>query len=115
MSLDFNTLDFMRQNHPAWRLLNSPNAPLVASFLHRAFIDPNERIIAQADLVEKLEDVLFTLREQIGAESYPRSALEYLNDWAGNDKGWLRKFYRQGSDEPRGTGESGETVRRAFW
>jgi flagellar motility protein MotE (MotC chaperone) len=100
MSLDFNTLDFMRQNHPAWRLLNSPNAPLVASFLHRAFIDPNERIIAQADLVEKLEDVLFTLREQMGAESYPRSALEYLNDWAGNDKGWLRKFYRQGSDEP---------------
>ena len=100
MSLDFNSLDFMRQNHPAWRLLNSPNAPLVASFLHRAFIDPNERIIAQADLVEKLEDVLFTLREQMGAESYPRSALEYLNDWAGNDKGWLRKFYRQGSDEP---------------
>ena len=100
MSLDFNTLDFMRQNHPAWRLLNSPNAPLVASFLHRAFIDPNERIIAQADLVEKLEDVLFTLREQMGDESYPRSALEYLNDWAGNDKGWLRKFYCQGSDEP---------------
>ena len=100
MSLDFNTLDFMRQNHPAWRLLNSPNAPLVASFLHRAFIDPNERIIAQADLVEKLEDVLFSLREQMGDESYPRSALEYLNDWAGNDKGWLRKFYCQGSDEP---------------
>jgi hypothetical protein len=100
MSLDFNTLDFMRQNHPAWRLLNSPHAPLVASFLHRAFIDPNERVIAQADLVEKLEDELFTLREQLGAESFPRSAQEYLNDWAGNDKSWLRKFYRQDSDEP---------------
>ncbi len=100
MSLDFNTLDFLRQNHPAWRLLNSTNAPLVASFLHRAFINPNERVIAQADLVEKLEDELFTLREQLGAESFPRAALEYLNDWAGNEKGWLRKFYRQGSDEP---------------
>ena len=98
--MDFNTLDILRQNHPAWRLLNSPNAPLIASFLHRAFIDPNERVIAQADLVEKLEDELFTLREQLGAESFPRAALEYLNDWAGNEKGWLRKFYRQGTDEP---------------
>lgn len=100
MSLDFNTLDLLRQNHPAWRLLNSPHAPLVASFLHRIFIKPNERVIAQADLVEALEDELFALRERLGAEAFPKAALEYLNDWAGNDKGWLRKFYRQDSDEP---------------
>jgi len=100
MSLDFNTLDLLRQTHPAWRLLNSPHAPLVVSFLHRAFVVPNERVIVQADLVEKLEDELFTLREQSGDEIFPKAALEYLNDWAGHDKGWLRKFYRQGSDEP---------------
>jgi len=100
MSLDYNTLNLLRQNHPAWRLLNSPHAPLVASFLHRVFIQPNERVITQADLVEALEDDLFTLREQLGAEAFPKAALDYLNDWAGNDKGWLRKFYRQGSDEP---------------
>jgi hypothetical protein len=100
MSLDYNTLDLLRQNHPAWRLLNSPHAPLVASFLHRVFIQPNERVITQADLVEALEDDLFALREQLGAETFPKAALDYLNDWAGNDKGWLRKFYRQGSDEP---------------
>ena len=100
MGLDFNTLDLLRQNHPAWRLLNSPHAPLVASFLHRVFILPNERIIAQAELVEKLEDELYVLRERRGTEAFPRTAPEYLNDWAGNDKGWLRKFYRQNSDEP---------------
>jgi len=100
MSLDFNTLDLLRQNHPAWRLLNSPHAPLLASFLQRVFIAPNERLIAQADLVEALEDTLFALREQRGADAFPRNALDYLNDWAGNDKGWLRKFYRQDSDEP---------------
>jgi len=100
MSLDFNTLDLLRQNHPAWRLLNSPHAPLIASFLQRVFIAPNERVIAQADLVEALEDNLFALREQLGADAFPKSAVDYLNDWAGNDKGWLRKFYRQGSDEP---------------
>ena len=100
MSLDFNTLDLLRQNHPAWRLLSSPHAPLVASFLQRVFIEPNERVMAQADLVEKLEDELFALRERLGAEAFPKAALGYLNDWAGNDKGWLRKFYRQDSDEP---------------
>ncbi len=97
---DYATLDLLRLNHPAWRLLRSDHAPLVASFLHRVYISPNVRMMAQADLAEALEDELFALRESLGAESFPKAALDYLNDWAGNDKGWLRKFYRPGSDEP---------------
>lgn len=56
--------------------------------------------MAQADLVEALEDSLFGLRERLGDKVFPKSAQEYLNDWAANDKGWLRKFYPAGSDEP---------------
>ena len=100
MTLDFATLDLLRQNHPAWRLLRSDHAPLVASFLQRVFIAPNVRVMAQADLAEALEDELFALRDLLGADAFPRSALDYLNDWAANDRGWLRKFYAQGSDEP---------------
>jgi hypothetical protein len=99
--LDYVTLDLLRQSHPAWRLLRSDHAPLVASFLRRVFIAPNVRVIAQANLAEALEDDLFGLRERSGADIFPKSALEYLNDWAANDKGWLRKFYSQGSDEPQ--------------
>ena len=66
MSLDYATLELLKQNHPAWRLLNSPHAPLIASFLHRAFVAPNQRLIVQADLVEALEDELFGLRERLG-------------------------------------------------
>ena len=51
-------------------------------------------------LAEALEDQLFSLRETQGGDAFPKSALEYLNDWTGSDKGWLRKFYRQDSDEP---------------
>ena len=98
--MDFQTLELLRQNHPAWRLLASPHAPLIAGFLHRAFVAPNQRLIAQADLAEALEEELFGLRERPGGDAFPKAALDYLNDWAGNDKGWLRKFYRQGSDEP---------------
>jgi hypothetical protein len=98
-SLDYNTLNLLRQNHPAWRLLCSDHAPLTTSFLSRTYILPNVRVMSQADLTERLEDHLFDLRERFGRESFPRPALEYLNDWASNDKAWLRKFYPSGSDE----------------
>lgn len=100
MNFDFATLDALRLSHPAWRLLRSDHAPLVASFLQRVFIVPNVRVMAQADLAESLEDELFALRESLGSDTFPKSALEYLNDWASTEKGWLRKFYVQGSDEP---------------
>ncbi|MDD2457767.1 MAG: DUF3375 domain-containing protein, partial [Eubacteriales bacterium] len=100
LALDYATLELLRRNHPAWRLLCAQHAPLIASFLHRVFIAPNVRNLAQADLVEALEDELFALRELQGADAFPGSALSYLNDWADNEKGWLRKFYPQGTDEP---------------
>ena len=100
MALDYSTLELLRQNHPAWRLLCAHHAPLVASFLHRVFIVPNVRNVSQADMVESLDDELFALREQLGAESFPGTAQSYLGDWAENEKGWLRKFYPPGTDEP---------------
>ena len=30
---------------------------------------------------------------------YPKSAIDYLDDWAHADAGWLRRFYPLGSDE----------------
>jgi hypothetical protein len=97
--LDHATLSTLRDRHPAWRLLASPYAPLVASFLHRVFVAPNVRVMSEADLAEALEDELFALREQLGPEAYPKGAQDYLNDWAAPDKGWLRKFYKPGTDE----------------
>lgn len=102
MSIDYNTLNLLRHNHPAWRLLISSQAPLVAGFFHRVFIEPNVRTMAQADLAEALEDELYALRESMGDDAFSttKSALDYLNEWAADDKAWLRKFYRLESDEP---------------
>ena len=97
--MDHATLSTLRDRHPAWRLLASPHAPLVASFLHRVYVAPNVRVMSEVDLAEALEDELFTLREQSGSEAYPKGAQDYLNDWAAPDKGWLRKFYKPGTDE----------------
>jgi len=97
---NYEALDALRRNHPAWRLLRADSAPLIASFLHRVFIVSNKREMAQSDISEALDDELFALRERLGAESYPGTAQEYLNKWADNTQGWLRKFYPQASDEP---------------
>ena len=101
MNFDYDALDHLRRSHPAWRLLRSDHAALVASFLNRVFIAPNERVLAQSDLAEALEDELYAVRERSGADAFPKAALDYLNDWASPEKGWLRKFYRQDSDEPQ--------------
>lgn len=100
MKLDYATLEILRANHPGWRLLTSPHAPLIAGFLQRVFIAPNVRAIGSADLAEALEDELFSLRERLGPDAFPALGIDYLNTWAAPDKGWLRKFYRQDSDEP---------------
>lgn len=101
MPLDYPTLDALRMRHPAWRLLRSDHAPLAVSFLHRAFVATNVRVVAAPLLAEALEDELYALREQLGDGAFPKGALEYLNDWASPEKGWLRKFYLHGSDEPQ--------------
>ncbi|MEX0618617.1 MAG: DUF3375 domain-containing protein [Pseudohongiellaceae bacterium] len=100
MALDFTTLHSLSSRHPAWRLLRSDHAPLVISFLHRVFIEPNERVIPASRLAETLEDELYALREQLGPEAFPRSGQNYLADWTSPDKGWLRRFYVPDSDEP---------------
>jgi hypothetical protein len=100
MALDYATLDLLRHTHPAWRLLRAQHAPLIAAFLHRVFVAPNVRHLSQADMGEALEDEIFALRQSLGDEAFPGTAQSYLNEWADDDKGWLRKFYPPGTDEP---------------
>jgi|SRR5450830_102350 len=74
MQLDYTTMEMQRRRHPAWRLLAADSAPLVASFLHRVFVVPNVRVLAQPNLAESLEDTLYGLREQLGAQVFTKSA-----------------------------------------
>lgn len=99
-SIDYDYLSSLRLKNPAWCLLRADSAPLILSFLNRVFIEANERVISEPDLVEKLEDELYSLREIYGDGKFPRTAADYLYDWAEPDKGWLRRFYAAGGDEP---------------
>ena len=100
MSLTFDTASELLKEHPAWRLLRSDHVPLVVSFLYRVFVERNQRLLAESDLAESLEDQLYGLRQRMGEDAFPKSAIEYLGDWAHPDRAWLRKFYVDSSDEP---------------
>ena len=94
---DLASLQRLRDQHPAWRLLTAAHAPLVVSFLHQAFIASNRRTDSQEALVLRLDDHLHAAREQ-GVDA-PRAPHAYLDEWASDANGWLRKFYPPGSDE----------------
>lgn len=97
--MDYQQLVSLRQHHPAWRLLRADHAPLILCFLHQAFVAPNQRSLEQAELASRLDDLLYSLHQAHNEILFPRAATAYLDDWADNDNGWLRKFYPQGSDE----------------
>lgn len=98
--MDYRTLDTLRQRHPAWRLLAADHAPLIASFLHNIFVRPNIRTLAQPDLASRLDDYLYALRLELGEKVFPREGAYYLENWASDEHGWLRRYYPANSDIP---------------
>ncbi|MCA1778696.1 MAG: DUF3375 domain-containing protein [Xanthomonadaceae bacterium] len=98
--LDFHDLKTLRKTHAGWRLLAADHGPMVVAFLNRAFVEPNQRVLAESELTVVLDDVLHHLREIEGPESFPKNARAYLMDWSADERGWLRRFYVEGSDEP---------------
>ncbi|MFP4208129.1 MAG: DUF3375 domain-containing protein [Wenzhouxiangella sp.] len=97
--MDFDALRNLREAHGGWRLLLADHAPMVVSFFHRVFIEPNVRAMAEGELASRLEDHLAGIREVHGQDSYPRPALAYLKDWADDQRAWLRRYYVSDSDE----------------
>ncbi|MEQ1713863.1 MAG: DUF3375 family protein, partial [Hyphomicrobium sp.] len=98
--MDYSQLESLRKGHPAWRLLAADNAVLVASFLHRTFIAPNVRTCPEPELVSMLDDYLYHLNRDGRGTAYSREAGDYLDDWASDRCGWLRKYYTADADEP---------------
>jgi hypothetical protein len=100
-ALRYDEVDQLRTHHTAWALLRSDNATLVLSFLNRLFIEANVGDISAVELTSELDEELFALKLRFGEERFPREAGSYLDYWADPERGWLRKFYPSGSDEPR--------------
>jgi Protein of unknown function (DUF3375) len=97
--VDFDELESLRRNSPAWKLLRADNASFILGFLRKVFVDENVRSISSTELIGRLDDELYALHERLGEDAFPKTAKAYLDDWAGAENGWLRKYYPAGSDE----------------
>jgi hypothetical protein len=56
------------------------------------FVQPNRRAIPAPEIAAHLDAYLDHLRETY-PERYPRSARDYLEDWAAPNRAYLRKYY----------------------
>ncbi len=121
MRFDLDELNLRRSRHVGWRLLRYHQAPLAIAFLHRGFVATNTRALPEAEAVDLLEDLLFASRrtalpsdtsepseneagghdEQGGAPTTTKRAKDYLADWASEARGFVRRFYVAGDDEPQ--------------
>lgn len=99
-NMSFEFLELLRKKNPAWRLLASTQATFVAAFLYKEFIADNKRHIAEQELISHLENFIYMLNQGRSEAIFPRSGHEYLDEWANDEHGWLRKFYPAGQDEP---------------
>lgn len=77
------------------KLITATNAPLIISFLFKAFKQNNLITISEKDLITLLSDHLYHII-QID-NKYSRQPKEYLTDWT--NSGFLRKYF-QNTDEP---------------
>lgn len=99
-TMDPEGLSLLRDQHAGWGLLRYEHAPLVIAFFHRVFIAPNVRAVGQAELIEALDDELFEYRRGLGERAPSKGAAEYLAEWTSAERGWLRRFFPDGSDQP---------------
>ena len=54
--MDYQTIDALRERHPAWRLLRAGNATLILSFLGAFFVEGNRRGRPANEVAAVLED-----------------------------------------------------------
>lgn len=93
-------VEHTRESHAGWRLLRAAHGPMIITLLSSLFSGRDEREVVQSELLEAVEDHLLELRARDGEERYGRSAREYVDEWSDPAKGYLRKYYVDGTDEP---------------
>lgn len=96
----YEALSKLRRDHATLRLLCANNAPLLLSFFHRAFIQPNVRALSESEALVMLEDHLEDIRDRHGNEVFPKSPRQYLDDWSADDTRWLRRTLPPSKEEP---------------
>ncbi|NCN95578.1 MAG: DUF3375 family protein, partial [Bdellovibrionales bacterium] len=93
--LTFSKLRFLSKESPAVRLLRAENMAFVASFLYREFRKAEKHRIPESELRLQLAQYI----EYLDADAPAGDAKYYLDQWAGEDHGYIRRFYVSGEED----------------
>lgn len=96
--MDHDQLQFDLRQSASVRLLKSPNAALILSFLHHMFKVEQRVSLPYATILERLDATLETLNEH-NPSSYPLAATAYLKQWSDEEHQLLRIIVRGSDDE----------------
>ena len=96
--MDHDHLQFDLRQSASVRLLKSPNAPLILSFLHRTFKREQRASVSYAALLERLDATLEALNER-SPGLYPLGAAAYLKQWSDDEHQLIRIVVRGSDDE----------------
>lgn len=90
--MEYEHVAALRKVHPAWKLLRADNAALILCFLGEVFADGNRGSVPAPELEAALDEFLYQINDPQNPD-YPKSAKDYLADWADGSAGFLRRFY----------------------
>ena len=97
--MDHDQLAFDLANAVSVKLLRTPHAPLLLSFLQREFKQSGRVVIPQRELSEALDEYLEILRVDVPAR-YPGTAATYLRQWCDEEHRFLRRYHEADRDDP---------------
>jgi len=95
--MKYEYLKYLKENSPTLKLLNSDNFAFSLSFFYFSFIEKRNITLTHSAILLYLDDYLYDLN-QIYKNIFPKQAKEYLDDFANDRSGYLRK-YRGSEDE----------------
>ncbi|MBP1464340.1 DUF3375 domain-containing protein [Candidatus Chloroploca sp. M-50] len=111
--MDHDQLQFDLRQAASVRMLKSPHAPLMVSFLYCAFKSEQHAAVPYAALLDRLETALETLNERHPG-LYPLSAAAYLKQWSDDEHQLIRIIVR-GSDDATTVELTAEAERALGW
>ena len=98
--------------HPAVRLLRSPNCALTLTFLHRAFKEHHAIAVPESHLRARLENFLDEARSHRPG-AYQQAAGEYLSAWCGTSPALDRQRTKRTQRSAGGTVDAGTRTHTA--
>ncbi len=90
--MTFDYLKHIKANNQTLKILNSDNFAFTLSFFHLVFIKKRNLTIKHTDMLEYLDDYLFDINNSY-ENLLPKSSKEYLDDFANDRIGYLRKYH----------------------